>query len=122
MNSFCIHEISKKIGAHGANKYGIQKLGDLLTTSVQDISMRGGWALKSFNTFFDYWVGSFASSVRTGKCMSGWTTMNGQTYHGGYPPDLNDITHEMNRVEDFCSGTYGSSRECQYGHAKVLCR
>ena len=76
MNSFCIHEISKKLGAHGAKKYGIQKLGDLLTTSVQDISMRGGWALKTFNTFFDYWVGSFASSVRTGKCMSGWTTMN----------------------------------------------
>ena len=59
------------IVAHGAKKFGLQKLGDSLSINVQDFSMRGGWALKSCNTFFDYWVGSFLSSVRTGKCMSG---------------------------------------------------
>ena len=58
--------------AHGCKKLGIQTLGDLLTISIQDISMRGGWALKSFNTFFDYWVGSLPASVRTGKMISGW--------------------------------------------------
>ena len=99
MNTFSVNEISQKLVAHGAKKYGIQKLGDLLTCSVQDISMRGGWALKTFNTFFDYWVGSFASSVRTGKCMSGWTTQVEQGYHGGYPPDLNDITIEKKKSQ-----------------------
>ena len=44
LNAFSMQEISEKLVAHGAKKYGIQKLGDLLTTSVQDISMRGGWA------------------------------------------------------------------------------
>ena len=52
MNTFSVNEISQKLVAHGAQKYGIQKLGDLLTCSVQDISMRGGWALKTSNTFF----------------------------------------------------------------------
>ena len=52
---------------------GIQQLGDMLTATFQDISMRGGWALKTFNTFFYYWQGSFISSVRSGKFLAGWT-------------------------------------------------
>ena len=61
---------STNVRAHGCKKLGIQTLGNLLTISIQDISMRGGWALKSFNTFFDYWVGSLPASVRTGKMDS----------------------------------------------------
>ena len=60
------------VQAHGAKKLGIQTLGNLLTINIQDISMRGGWALKAFNTFFDYWVGSLPSSVRSGKMIAGW--------------------------------------------------
>ena len=56
MEDLGIKKISTKcnIRAHGCKKLGIQTLGNLLTITIQDISMRGGWALKSFNTFFDY--------------------------------------------------------------------
>ena len=63
--------------------------------------MRGGWALKSFNTFFDYWVGSFPASVRTGKLIAGWTQVLGQGYHGGTPPTLDDIVDESDKVDNF---------------------
>ena len=74
IEEFCIDEIHGNPGlkAHGCKKLGIQTLGDLLTVSITDILMRGGWALKSFNTFFDYWVGSFPASVRTAKMIAGW--------------------------------------------------
>ena len=103
IDEFCIKHLSMKDGlnAHGAKKLGIQTLGDLLTISIQDISMRGGWALKSFNTFFDYWVGSFPASVRTGKLIAGWTQVLGQGYHGGTPPILDDIVDESDKVDNF---------------------
>ena len=65
LNTFSIGDISKILVVHGAKKIGIHNLGDLLSINIQDIPMRGRWALKSFNNFFDYWVGSFPSSVRT---------------------------------------------------------
>ena len=71
MNTFDIGDISQKLVIHSAKNYGIQILGDLLTISVLDINEGGGWALKTFNAFFDYWAGSFPSSARTGKCMAG---------------------------------------------------
>ena len=74
LDEFFIDELhlNPKVKQHGAKKLGIQTLGDLLTISIQDISMRGGWALKAFNTFFDYWVGSLPGSVRSGKMIAGW--------------------------------------------------
>ena len=74
LDDFFINDMKEKdnVQAHGAKKLGIQTLGNLLTINIQDISMRGGWALKAFNTFFDYWVGSLPSSVRSGKMIAGW--------------------------------------------------
>ena len=74
IDEFFIGEVNSHndLKAHGAKKLGIQNLGDLLTVNIQDISMRGGWALKAFNTFFDYWVGSLPSNVRSGKMIAGW--------------------------------------------------
>ena len=103
IEEFYINHLNTSDGfnAHGAKKLGIQILGDLLTISIQDISMRGGWALKSFNTFFDYWVGSLPASVRTGKLIAGWRQVLGQGYHGGSPPTLDDIVEEKEKVERF---------------------
>ena len=74
LDEFFINDMKEKdnVQAHGAKKLGIQTLGNLLTINIQDISMRGGWALKAFNTFFDYWVGSLPSSVRSRKMIAGW--------------------------------------------------
>ena len=82
LDEFFIGEIKehKDLKAHGAKKHGIQILGDLLTVSIQDISMRGGWALKAFNTFFDYWVGSLPSNVRSGKMISGWRQVSNNLF------------------------------------------
>ena len=103
IEEFSIKHLNSSAGfnAHGAKKLGIQTLGDLLTISIQDISMRGGWALKSFNTFFDYWVGSLPASVRTGKLIAGWRQVLGQGYHGGAPPTLDDIVDESDKVDTF---------------------
>ena len=77
IDEFCIGELGSKpsLKAHSGKKLGINTLGNLLTINIQDISMRGGWALKSFNTFFDYWTGALPSSVRSGKMLAGWRTV-----------------------------------------------
>ena len=80
LQEFFIGELSPKLGQHGAKKLGVQTLGDLLTISIQDISMRAGWALKAFNTFFDYWVGSLPGNVRCGKMIAGWRTVSDYDY------------------------------------------
>ena len=59
INRFCLKDFTSKLKAYGSKKLGIQKLGDLLTITIEDISMRGGWSLKTLNTFFGYWVGFF---------------------------------------------------------------
>ena len=47
------------VKAHGPKKLGVQTLGDLLTITIQDISMRAGWVLKSFNTFLTIGLGHY---------------------------------------------------------------
>ena len=63
--------------------------------------------MKSFNTFFDYWVGSFPSSVRSGKMISGWTTMLNQGIHGGNPPNLNMIMTDKEKLAPFVMEVLG---------------
>jgi len=106
--------------AHGCKKLGIQTLGNLLTLSIQDISMRGGWALKSFNTFFDYWVGSLPASVRTGKMIAGWRQVLGQGYHGGAPPTLEDIFDENDKVDNFVLSWLGHNIKIHMELKKLL--
>ena len=109
VNEFNINSLQDRtnLKAHGCKKLGIQTLGDLLTISIQDISMRGGWELKSFNTFFDYWVGSFPASVRSGKMIAGWTQVYGQGYHGGVPPTFDDVEEEREKVPHFIASLLG---------------
>ena len=78
ISEFFIDDMGCKplLKTHSGKKLGINTLGNLLTITIQDISMRGGWALKSFNTFFDYWTGAFPSSVRSGKMIAGWRTVS----------------------------------------------
>ena len=112
INEFLLDGISSALGSHGAKKFGIQKMGDMMSLTIQDISMRGGWALKSFNTFFDYWVGSYAASERTGKILAGWTSRSDNGYHGGHPPSMNDIETMKDSVPFFCSIFIWSSFAC----------
>ena len=101
ISQYCLDNMAPDVKAHGPKKLGVQTLGDLLTITIQDISMRAGWVLKSFNTFFDYWVGSLPSSVRSGKMISGWTTVLNQSIHGGNPPNLRDVKTECSKLNDF---------------------
>ena len=118
MNTFDIGDISQKLVVRSAKKYGIQLLGDLITISVQDIPTTGGRAIKIFNTFFDYWVGSFPSSVRTGQYMAGWAHTNDQVYHGSYLSLLSDINTEKHLVDGFVKALLGHHtyvcKELQY--------
>ena len=107
INEFLLDGIASTLGSHGAKKFGIQKMGDMMSLTIQDISMRGGWALKSFNTFFDYWVGSYAASERTGKILAGWTTRSDNGYHGGHPPSMNDIETMKDSVPFFVQSLFG---------------
>jgi len=107
INLFCLSDVAKNLAAHGAKKLGIQTMGDMMSMSIQDISMRGGWALKSFNTFFDYWVGSYSSSVRSGKVLAGWISPTENGYHGVSPPSMDDIVTESVLVENFVAQLLG---------------
>ena len=104
---FCLSGVAASLAAHGAKKLGIQTMGDIMSMTIQDISMRGGWALKSFNTFFDYWVGSYASSVRSGKALAGWINRAENGYHGGSPPSMDDIDTDKDKVERFVNEVLG---------------
>ena len=104
---FCLAEVAASLAAHGAKKLGIQTMGDIMSMTIQDISMRGGWALKSFNTFFDYWVGSYASSIRSGKALAGWISPTANGYHGGTPPTMKDISTDDDKIDKFVSELMG---------------
>ena len=107
VSQYCLDGMSDDLRAHGAKKLGVQRLGDLLNITIQDISMRAGWVLKSFNTFFDYWVGSLPASVRSGKMISGWTTMLNQGIHGGNPPNMSAIRTDKEKVLPFVKHLLG---------------
>ena len=77
--------------------------------------MRGEWALKLFNTYFDYWVGLFPSSVGTIKYMSSWTYNIEEIFHGGYSPTLYDITGDKDIVVKFVNALMGTICMCLLG-------
>ena len=89
------------VKAYRPPKIGVQTLGDLLTITIQDICMRTGWVLKSFNTFFDYWVRSLPSSVRSGKMIPGWTIVFIQGIHGSNTPKIDNIRTERIKLDEF---------------------
>jgi len=53
------------------------------------------------HTIFDYIVKSLKNDERCGKVLAGWKMRHGDTYFGGYPPRLEDITVESGKVENF---------------------
>ena len=42
VSQYCLDGMSDDLRAHGAKKLGVQRLGDLLNITIQDISMRAG--------------------------------------------------------------------------------
>ena len=74
---------------------------------MQDISMRSGWVLKSFNIFFYFWVESLPSSVRSGKMIAGWTTVLNQDIHGSNHHNLDDIRPERIKLDEFSKHLIG---------------
>jgi hypothetical protein len=83
----------------------------VINTIYQDMSFRAGWDLKNFHTFFDYWVGSFSASVRSGKVIYGWTSKVQDCYYGGHPAELSAISDVSGKVDEFMENLLGHNEE-----------
>ena len=69
----------------------------------QHTIFRGGWELKNLHSFFDYWFGTFKSTIISGKMLMGWREkLNGDTPVGGHCPVLCDINgHDWPKAQSF---------------------
>jgi len=99
---FHFDEMTESRGAHSAKKWSVQYLGDAGLVP-QDISARAGWAMRNFNTFFDYWNGTALSQRKSGLVMAGWgtTTDIGIKCTKGQPPNLDSITTNRDKLHSF---------------------
>ena len=69
IDEFNVTELQERgnLKAHGCKKLGIQTLGDLLTISIQDISMRGGWELNLSIPFLTIGLAHFQQVFGQGR-------------------------------------------------------
>jgi hypothetical protein len=70
-SNYFLHVMSSKKGAHSGKKCVAQGLGDEFGMPPQFISFCCGWDLKSFHSFFDYWLGSNEISIVTAQVLGG---------------------------------------------------
>jgi hypothetical protein len=108
--TYCLNSMSSKKGAHSGKKRAAQELGDAFGMPPQFISFRCGWDLKSFHSFFDYWVGSNEASIVTARVLGGWKTQVGSDkYIGGRAPKLlPSCPEEKKQIDHLC--------KCLLGH------
>ena len=77
--------------AHFSKKANIKDLGDRNMVSQYTI-FRGGWELKNLHSFFDYWFGTFKSTIVSGKALMWWRKIKtSDTPEGGHFSLLCDI-------------------------------
>ena len=103
-NSIELHGLKKmapKRGAHCGKKYGIQTIGDS-NLCPQDIIGRAGWVVKNFHTFFDYWVCTHESMVKSGRAIYDWPVDD-----GGIPPTMDSIKTSREKINPFVSNLLG---------------
>jgi hypothetical protein len=95
-----LSELKPKLTSHCGKKHAVQKMGDVQGLPMHAIVFRSGWDMKNLHTIFDYIVKSMINDERCGKALAGWRMKYGDTYFGGYPPELLEITDEPERVQD----------------------
>ena len=84
-------------GIHCGKKRCLQIMGDSYLPP-QHLMGRAGWALKTFNTFFDYWVTSKSSMTKSGKVLSGWKVGESVLdFASAVPPTF--ATSELTKVQ-----------------------
>ena len=69
---------------------------------TQDIIAHAGWVVKNFHTFFDYWVCTHESMLKSGRAMYGWPKDK-----GGNPPKLSSIITSKGKVHAFVDNLLG---------------
>ena len=108
---FGIDQIRENLSVHDGKRVGVTKLGNM-NLAPQHISCRAGWVMKSFHSFFDYWQGTVASMIITGKRVSGWNTGNRgcDSYTSGCPPTMEDTGASKQQIDCFINHLLGHQK------------
>ena len=98
------------------------KLVQIGSKFAQHTSVRVGWELKTFNTFFDYWKGTMLSMRKSGKVLAGWTSGNDDSSHtSGCPPTLDSISKsDKAKVSLFVKTLLGDHKHIKAGVKELL--
>ena len=84
-------------------------LAELSGMEPHKISFRVGLAMKNVHTFFDYVFRSRPMDKEVGKRLSGWEHKYYGDIYGGYPPSLDSVKTEKEKLEEFVKCLFGHS-------------
>ena len=88
---------------------------------VYHTSVRVGWELKAFNTFFDYWKGTIKPMRKAGKVLAGWCNGDKDSKHtSGSPPSLDDIVTAKGKVLSFVKCLLEDHKHLKAGIKEML--
>ena len=105
-DEYNLEELPQNKSVHDGKRVGVQTLGDS-GLMPQDIIARSGWLVKNFNTFFDYWVKTKTSMVKTGKVLGGWSYSGADQETSGKPPSMSNIKTNKESVQPFVDSLLG---------------
>lgn len=96
-------DLAEKLTSHCMKKHAVNKMGNARDLPLHAMVFWSGWAMKTLHTLFDYLVSSSHNDELCAKVLAHWTMKFGNSYFGGYPPVLSDITTESEKVKVFMS-------------------
>ena len=119
LDEYFIGMFQAENGIHCGKKRGLQIMGDSYLPP-QHLMGRAGWALKTFNTFFDYWVTSKSSMAKSGKVLSGWKVGESLLdFASAVPPTFATSDLTKVQIDLFVSSLIGDNN-CVHPELKLL--
>jgi hypothetical protein len=92
--------INLQLGAHSGKK---RALNEMANSSLQPLAIifRGGWEMRNVHTLFDYIYQKEKHDINAAKVCAGWKFRYADSYYGGYPVDIEDITDGKDKFGAF---------------------
>jgi hypothetical protein len=105
-NGFLVPRINPSLTSHHGKKGANQEMAESDVGGFAQI-FRAGWEVKTAHSVFDYIMGTVNLMKSAGKSLAGWSFKYCGTIIGGYPPVLEDIVTEVEKVEAFFNLLFG---------------
>ncbi len=111
LDEYGIGDMLEERRIHCGKKRGLQVMGDSYLPP-QHLMGHAGWALKTFNTFFDYWVTSKSSMAKSGKkVLSNWKVGESLLdFASGVPPTFGTSELRRDQIDLFVESLVGHNK------------